>query len=264
MTVEWLAADWPAPANVAAGTTLRKGGVSRGACASLNLAAHVGDDPEAVRENRRRFVATCGLPSEPLWLEQVHGTRVATADDFASAPADALVTNRPGVVCAVLTADCLPVVLAAADGSEVGIAHAGWRGLAAGILEATVERFAAPAEGLLAWLGPAISQPAFEVGGEVRDAFLEDDPGAGSCFGRDARGRWQADLYALARRRLERLGIASVHGGGRCTFREPDAFFSYRRDGQCGRMATFVYRRSGVDRGRPGGPAGLKSPARDA
>ncbi len=242
MSVAWLAADWAAPANVRAGTTLRGGGVSTGACATLNLAAHVGDDPEAVQENRRRFAAACGLPSEPLWLEQVHGTRVATAEDFAGAPADALVTGRPGVVCVVLTADCLPVVLAADDGSEIGVAHAGWRGLAGGILEATVARFEVPPARLLAWLGPAISQPAFEVGGEVRDALMRGDPDAYRCFLPNARGRWQADLYGLARRRLARLGVASVAGGGRCTFGEPDAFFSYRRDGGCGRMATFVYR----------------------
>jgi YfiH family protein len=242
MTIDWLAADWPAPANVMAGTTLRRGGVSTGPCATLNLAAHVGDDPDAVRENRRRFVQACGLPAEPPWLEQVHGTRVATPGDVASAPADALVTDRPGVVCAVLTADCLPVAFAALDGSEVGVAHAGWRGLAAGVLEATVARFAAPPDRLLAWLGPAISQGAFEVGGEVRDALMKGDPGSYACFAPNVRGRWQADLYGLAGRRLKRLGLASVSGGGRCTHGEPDAFFSYRRDGACGRMATFVLR----------------------
>lgn len=244
MTVRWLAADWPAPGNVKAGTTLRDGGVSRGACAALNLAAHVGDHPEAVHENRRRFAEACRLPAEPAWLEQVHGTRVATPEDAAEAPADALVADRPGIVCAVLTADCLPVVFAATDGSEIGVAHAGWRGLSAGILEAAVARFAARPENLVAWLGPAISQAAFEVGGEVRHAFLQEDPGAAACFVPNARGRWQADLYALARRRLARLGVASVSGGGRCTFGEPDCFFSYRRDPACGRMATFIYRTS--------------------
>jgi YfiH family protein len=242
MSVAWLRAEWNAPKNVSAGTTYRRGGASRGAWESLNLASHVGDDPAAVAENRRRFARACDLPSEPLWLEQVHGTRVATPEDAESAPADALVTDRAGLVCAVLTADCLPVVLAAADGSEVGVAHAGWRGLAAGILEATVARFAAPPEALVACLGPAISQPAFEVGDEVRQAFVGPDPGADRCFAANARGRWQADLYGLARRRLTRLGVVEVRGGGRCTFAEPEVFYSYRRDGPCGRMATFVYR----------------------
>lgn len=242
MSVAWLRAEWNAPPTVVAGTTHRRGGASRGAWESLNLASHVGDDPAAVAQNRRRFARACGLPSEPPWLEQVHGTRVATPGDAASAPADALVTDRPGLVCAVLTADCLPVVLAAADGSEVGVAHAGWRGLAAGVLEATVARFAAPSGALVAWLGPAISQPAFEVGDEVRQAFLGPDPGADGCFAANARGRWQADLYGLARRRLARLGVADVSGGGRCTFGEPELYYSYRRDGPCGRMATFVYR----------------------
>lgn len=242
MTVAWLQPDWSTPANVVAGTTLRQGGISRGAWESLNLGGHVGDAPTAVRENRRRFAQACRLPSGPLWLEQVHGTRVATPENAASAPADALVTDCPGLVCVVLTADCLPVVFAAADGSEIGVAHAGWRGLAAGILEAAVARFAAPPERLLAWLGPAIAQPAFEVGDEVREAFAGTDPGAAACFAANARGRWQADLYGLARRRLERVGVGGVSGGGRCTFDEPAAFYSYRRDGPCGRMATFVYR----------------------
>jgi polyphenol oxidase len=238
----WLKADWPAPDGVVAGTTLRNGGVSRGAYQSLNLGAHVGDDPDAVRANRRRFAEACQLPAEPLWLRQVHGTRVATPGDHTPAePADAIVSDRSGVACAVLTADCLPVVFASAGGGEVGVAHAGWRGLHAGVLEATIAAFAAPARELLAWLGPAISQAAFEVGHEVREAFGQDDPGAAAHFRRNDRGRWQADLYGLARQRLARAGVTQVFGGGRCTFGEPEAFFSYRRDGECGRMATFVF-----------------------
>lgn len=242
MTMEWLAADWPAPPNVVAGTTLRGGGVSAGRWASLNLATHVGDDPQAVRENRRRFAEACALPSDPPWLEQVHGTRVATPGTASEGPADAMVADRAAAVCVVLTADCLPVALTTDDGGEIGIAHAGWRGLAAGVVEATVAAFAAPPSRMMAWLGPAISQAAFEVGDEVRAAFLRDDPGAALCFRANERGRWQADLHGLARRRLERAGIARIHGGSRCTYGEPDAFFSYRRDGECGRMATFIYR----------------------
>lgn len=241
--VPWLRADWPAPANVVAGTTLRAGGASQGRYATLNLGAHVGDDPEAVRTNRCRFVEACGLPGEPPWLRQVHGTRVMAAYSASpDQPADAIVADRPGAVCAVLTADCLPVVFASASGREIAVAHAGWRGLSAGVLEATVAALGAPAGEVLAWLGPAISQPAFEVGQEVREVFVQGDPGAAGHFRRNDRGRWQADLYGLARLRLGRCGVTRVFGGGRCTYGEPEAFFSYRRDGQCGRMATFVFR----------------------
>lgn len=241
---DWLRADWPSPPGVIAGTTLRDGGVSAGAYASLNLGAHVGDSPEAVRANRQRFAEACGLPAEPLWLHQVHGRRVLTdASPAGNEPADAIVTGRPGVVVAVLTADCLPVVIAAAAGDEIGVAHAGWRGLSAGILEATVDAFSTPAPRLLAWLGPALSQAAFEVGDEVRQQFVGTDADAARHFRENARGRWQADLYGLARLRLRQAGITEIHGGGRCTWSEPGAFFSYRRDGPCGRMATFVFRR---------------------
>lgn len=243
MSVSWLPADWPAPAGVVAGTTLRHGGCSSGRFDSLNLAAHVGDDPQAVARNRQLFREGCELPAEPAWLQQVHGSQVVEAGATVAPPvADALKTSRPGVVCAVLTADCLPVVLASRHGTAIAVAHAGWRGLHAGILEATVEAMAAPAGELLAWLGPAISQAAFEVGHEVRDQFVAADAEAGPLFAQNARGRWQADLYGLARLRLQRAGVAGVYGGGRCTFAEPADFFSYRRDGRCGRMATFVYK----------------------
>jgi polyphenol oxidase len=242
--IGWLAADWPAPAGVVAGTTLRQGGVSIGVYGSLNLAAHVGDDPVRVDENRRRVREQLRLPGEPVWLDQVHGTSVVRADTIAGRPvADGLVTSRRNVVCAVLTADCLPVVLASAHGNEVAVAHAGWRGLSAGILESTIAAMAAAPADLMAWLGPAISGAAFEVGDEVRNAFLAADAAAAHCFHRNERGRWQADLDGLAVRRLERAGVNRIHGGGRCTFSEPEDFFSYRRDGQCGRQATFAYRR---------------------
>lgn len=242
---DWIRADWPAPQSVIAGTTLRGGGVSTGQYTALNLGAQVDDEPGAVEENRRRFRKLCQLPAEPVWLRQIHGTTVV-ADPPAATPAeaDAIVSRRAETVCAVLTADCLPVLLAAADGSEVAAAHAGWRGLCAGVLEETVARLSAKPQSLLAWLGPAISQAAFEVGPEVRAKFLARDQAAAGSFVSNERGRWQADLYELARLRLQQAGVTRVYGGDRCTFAEPACFFSYRRDGPCGRMATFIFRKS--------------------
>jgi hypothetical protein len=245
-SVTWIPADWPAPPGITGGTTCRGGGVSRNSCASLNLAAHVGDDERRVRVNRQRFVAACGLPNEPAWLTQVHGTTVVRAEDRGDLyGADAIVTESANRVCVILTADCLPVLFASADGREIGAAHAGWRGLCGGVLEATVAAFESRPSGLMAWFGPAISQRAFEVGDEVRDRFVSQDSAAAGCFDENPDGRWQADLYGLAGLRLRNVGVTKVYGGGRCTFGEPDAFFSYRRDGQCGRMATFVFRLEG-------------------
>lgn len=243
MTIEIIAADWPARA--LAGTTTRTGGVSAGPYRSLNLAAHVGDDPGNVTENRRRFVAACGLPAAPFWIDQVHGCDVAIADEHdpnASPPtADASVSHSGSHVLAVLTADCLPVVLNSVSSGEVAIAHCGWRSLSGGIIGATVDAMASTADDLVAWLGPAISQPAFEVGDDVRDLFLAGVEGAAGCFEPNENGRWQADLYALARLHLSAAGVPRVTGGGLCTFADRGRFFSYRRDGQCGRMATFVF-----------------------
>lgn len=240
----WLPADWSAPESVVAGTTLRYGGVSRGSFDSLNLGAYE-DDADAVRENRSRFRSLCDLPAEPCWLRQVHGNHVV----IDPAPgrlleADAAITRNSAVVCVVQTADCLPVIFASADGAELAVAHAGWRGLARGVLEATVRAMSIDPADLLAWLGPAISQSAFEVGGEVREEFLAHDAAAADCFAENERGRWQADLYGLARMRLSRVGVEQVSGGEYCTFNEPERFFSYRRDGACGRMASFVFRRT--------------------
>lgn len=244
MTVSWIAADWPAPDSVVAGTTLRSGGVGQGKYGSLNLAAHVGDDPIAVAANRQRFRRDCSLPAEPLWLHQVHGTEVVQAPCARTpAAADAIITRAAGMVCAILTADCLPVVLSAEDGSEVAACHAGWRGLSDGILEKTVAAMDTGAKRILAWFGPAISQPAFEVGPEVRARFLAWNAAAADCFTSNEQGRWQADLYGLARRRLAACGVSRVFGGGLCTHAEPERFFSHRRDGRCGRMATFIFRR---------------------
>ena len=235
----WLPAEWPAAPRVHAATSLRVGGVSPSPWASLNLAVHVGDEPARVYENRRRL----GLPAEPLWLEQVHGTTVVAAHAVVPGKtprADAAWTDRPGVICAVLTADCLPVLFCDRAGRRVAAAHAGWRGLAAGVLEATVAALAVPGTELLAWLGPAIGPVAYEVDAAVRDAFLASDPETTAAFTTTRPGHWQCDLYHLARRRLASLGV-QVTGGEHCTFREADRFFSYRRDGRTGRMASVIW-----------------------
>jgi YfiH family protein len=241
---EVLMPEWRAARAVRAAFTLRTGGVSAAPFDSLNLGAHVGDTPAAVAENRRRVRACLDLPAEPAWLEQVHGTGVADLDAQGAgghAPADAVITRRAGRVCAVQVADCMPVLLAARDASAVAVAHAGWRGLAAGVLETTVAQLGVTAGGLLAWLGPAISARHFEVGGEVRTAFVAGDPGASAAFAPNAHGRWQCDLVALARRRLAALGVAEVSGGTWCTYADPARFFSFRRDGRCGRMAALIW-----------------------
>lgn len=211
--------------------------------ASLNLAHHVGDDPDAVAENRARLMTQCRLPGPPRWLTQVHGARaVEAAEVDADCTADASVTAIPGVICAVLTADCLPVMLCDRSGNRVGIAHAGWRGLAAGVLESAVSALDGPAQDIMAWLGPAIGPDAFEVGEEVRSAFLDFDPAADSAFRRSPQGQWLADIYALARQRLYRCGVREVYGGGWCTYSAAERFYSYRRDGVTGRMAALIWR----------------------
>jgi hypothetical protein len=238
---EALRADWPVPARVHALVTTRRGGVSVGAYAGLNLGAHVGDDPAAVAANRHRLRHAFGLPAEPAWLDQVHGNGVVLLPRDGTGPADAAVTFTAGQVCAVLVADCLPVVLASRAGDRVGIAHAGWRGLAGGIVEATVAALGcAPAE-LVAWLGPAIGPQAFEVGADVREAFVSGDPGAAAAFRTGRTGRWFADLPALARRRLAALGVGDVRGDSPCTHSDPERFYSYRRDGATGRMAALAW-----------------------
>ena len=244
MSIGWLDVDWPTPPGVRALSTFRGGGVSVGRYASLNLGSHVGDDPAAVAQNRRRLRQEAGLPSEPQWLTQVHGVQVADLDaDVPRTAADAAVARRPGLVCAILTADCLPVLLAADSGDVVAAAHAGWRGLAAGVIEATFQAMGADPDRTLAWLGPAIGPGSFEVGGEVREAFLSQDPGARPAFEANARGRFMADLGALARRRLASLGITRIYGGtGECTHSASDRYFSHRRDGPCGRQATLIWR----------------------
>lgn len=210
--------------------------------ASLNLGGHVGDLPEAVAENRRRLREAAGVPAEPVWLSQVHGTAVADLDaSRPSGPADAAFARQRGRVCAILTADCLPILLAAESGDLVAAAHAGWRGLAGGVIEAAVRALKVAPETLMAWLGPAIGPRHFEVGAEVREALLAGDSGADAAFAANARGRYMADLDALARRRLAALGVSRVYGGGQCTYADRDRYFSHRRDGVTGRQATLIW-----------------------
>lgn len=237
-------ADWPAPQGVRSLLTTRVGGFSRGPWAGFNLASHVGDDPAAVAANRQCLGAV--LPSEPCWLEQVHGVEVlelsaAPAPGAVPPRADAAFTRVPGVVCAVLTADCLPLLLADDAGSVVAAAHAGWRGLCNGVIERTVAAMGCSPARLHAYLGPAIGATAFEVGDEVRAAFLAADPCAGEAFAPLVSGKWLADLAMLARQRLAALGVRSVSGGDLCTLSDAQRFYSYRRDGVCGRMASLVW-----------------------
>lgn len=240
---EFIFPDWPAPAGVRAAVTTRTGGHSGGPFASMNLAGHVGDDAGAVAANRARLSAALSLPAEPLWLTQVHGTGVARFGAGGTAPtADAAVTAAPGQVCVVMVADCLPVIFATRDGAAVGAAHAGWRGLAAGVLERTLEALQRPAGDVLAWLGPCIGPQAFEVGEDVRQVFVDADPAVERRFVPNPRERWWADLAGLARDRLAAAGVTEIHGGGGCTYEDPSRFFSYRRDGVTGRFAALVWR----------------------
>lgn len=232
--------DWPAPPRVKALVTTRHGGVSRGPYASLNLGTRVGDDPHAVSENRARLSAL--LPSEPRWLQQVHGVDVVQADHApAESTGDAAFTRVAGIVCAVQIADCLPVLFCDRAGTRVASAHAGWRGLSAGVLEQTVSSLDVPPDELMAWLGPAIGPQRFEVGADVFDRFAADDPAASTAFEPLRDGKWLADLYALARRRLSHVGVTAIFGGGLCTFSDPVRFFSHRRDRVTGRHGAFIW-----------------------
>ena len=261
MATAWLDADWPAPAR--AFTTLRHGlGVSAAPFDHFNLGNRVaadGDDPSSVQRNRALLVEHARLSTAPHWLRQVHGVEVCRIDDLPPLPlaiegrgegtrinepeADAAVTSTPGSVLAILTADCLPVLFCADDGSEVAAAHAGWRGLAAGVLEATVAAMRTPAERVLAWLGPAAGPRHYEIGIEVFDAFVSQDWAAGRAFTSTRPHHWRVDLYALARQRLGMAGLAPerIHGGGLCTIAEPQRFYSHRRDRRSGRMASLIW-----------------------
>ncbi len=238
--IETLSADWPAPARVRTLQTTRLGGASVSPWHGFNLGTHVGDDPAAVAANRAALQEQ--LPGAPTWLNQVHGITVIDAATAQGTPdADAAVSRTPGAVCVVMTADCLPVLLTDRDGSVVGAAHAGWRGLCGGVIEATVEAMAAPAASLMAWLGPAIGPDAFEVGGDVRQAFMAVDPDSAAAFTAIDDDKYLADIYLLARQRLARLGITEVYGGNFCTVIDRSRFFSYRRDGVTGRMASLIW-----------------------
>lgn len=243
MKLEPIVPDWQVSANVRALVTTRAGGVSRGAFASFNLGFRAGDEPGAVEENRRRLAAL--LPGAPRWLRQVHGTSVVDADALAPPAeppeADAAVARKPGTVCAVFVADCMPVLLADDEGSVVGAAHAGWRGLNAGVIEATVAAMRVPTGRLRAWLGPAIGPRAYEVGDEVREEFVARDEQAAVAFSPTRPGHWLFDLYAVARQRLAVCGVRRVWGGDLCTHSEPQRFFSYRRDRVTGRMAALIW-----------------------
>lgn len=250
----WLAADWPAPPGVRAFTTLRHGaGGSQPPFDSFNMGNRTspeGDDPEQVRRNRDELQRLAGLPAAPHWLRQVHGTGVLrfdappTAQGIEAEPeADAAVTSTPGVVLAILTADCLPVAFVARDGGEVAAAHAGWRGLADGMLEATLAAMRTPPGDVIAWLGPAAGPAHYEIGADVREAFLAHSAQAEAAFVATRPGHWRVDLYALARQRLQAAGMnpAYIHGGNHCTIAEPSRWYSHRRDRRSGRMATLVW-----------------------
>jgi len=237
----WLAPDWPAPANIHAATTLRTGGVSQGRYASLNPATHVGDDSDLVQQNRRIIREMLDLPAEPIWLDQIHSNRAVKAVKTVSIQqADASYTDEAGVVCAVMTADCLPLLACSTDGTQVAAIHAGWRGLLAGVIGNTVA--AMQQWNLLVWLGPAIGPDCFEVGAEVRDAFLDKSSAFNSAFKKQNNDKWLADIYQMARIELSGLGIDKVYGGTYCTVTEHERFYSYRRDTQTGRMATLIWR----------------------
>ena len=239
---DWIVPDWPAPAGVKAVVTTRSGGFSSAPFDTFNLGDHVGDDPENVSRNRALLRDRLNLDLEPFWLRQVHGCGVAGCRPGGGAvDADASVSTVPGLACAVLTADCLPILLCNRSASRVAAVHAGWRGLASGVIEAALDRFGEPGEEVLAWLGPAIGPQAFEVGGEVRERFIALDPAHRDAFAPGRPGHWMADIYALARRILAARRLGFVGGGDYCTVSDADRFFSYRRDGLTGRMASLVW-----------------------
>jgi YfiH family protein len=237
-----IAVDWPAPSNVKAYSTTRQGGHSAPPYDGFNLALHVGDDPQTVAQNRRLLQEDLCLPQAPVWLEQVHSNQVIELNQVNQTPtADASFTTRAGVVCAVLTADCLPVLFCDVEGGCVAAAHAGWRGLANGILENTVACLPVENSQILVWLGAAISRSAFEVGDEVYQRFIADNPATACAFMPHGQGHWLADLYQLARIRLQAIGVGKVVGGAYCTYSQTDLFYSYRRTPRTGRIASLIY-----------------------
>lgn len=240
----WIKADWPAPTNVCAGVTTRMGGYSLPPYDSFNLANGVGDQPNKVRVNRALLKKNLNLPAEPVWLKQVHDTTVIAADKLSTQTqpeADASFSQSANIVCAVLVADCLPLLVCNKNGTEVAAIHAGWRGLAAGVIENTIASLHSPANQLLAWLGPAIGPEVFEVGEEVYTQFTQALTESHSAFRPSPNGRWVANIYILAQQRLSHCGITAIFGGNFCTYTQPQQFFSYRRDKQTGRMASLIW-----------------------
>ena len=235
------AAQWSAPAHVKALTTLRTGGVSTGAFNSLNLAAHVGDDRASVKENRARLADQLGLPSEPIWLRQVHGRRVVQAEPHQrDCIADGSFSRQVGIVCAVLTADCIPLFLTDKFGSFVGLLHVGWRGLAAGVIESGLTEVAANPQDLLAWIGPGIGRDVFVVGGDVHQQLTRQLPAHVQAFASHG-DKWRADLGRMIEQRLQWAGVTEIWRSETCTAKNPAAWFSHRRDGRCGRMASLIW-----------------------
>jgi len=255
VSIEMIQPDWQVPPHVRALTSTRAGGTSTGEFSSLNLGDHVGDEPACVAANRARLREQFQLPAEPSWLAQVHGSDVVVASGVGGGGpcmADASVAALPGQVCAVMTADCLPVLCCDDEGQVVAAAHAGWRGLLKGVLEATVQQMRCPCERINAWLGPAIGPTAFEVGDEVREAFCARSAQAEEAFVAGDDGRWLGDLYALARQRLAMAGVLRISGGDHCTFSDRERFFSYRRDGRTGRMVSLIWLQASGSRPRRG------------
>lgn len=243
--MELLQPNWPAPAKVRSAQSTRIGGISVEPFNGLNLGTHVGDHPADVAANRALLAGSLNLPTTPLWLEQVHGTGVITLPNITDGiTADAVLSRTVGQVCAIMTADCLPVLFCDTSGTVVAAAHAGWRGLAEGVLESTLQKMDVPPSTIMAWLGPAIGPIAFEVGGEVRAAFMAKSPQAADAFvsrGDHGAGKWLADIYQLARLRLKAAGVTQCYGGDFCTYTDSKRFFSYRRDQQTGRQASLIW-----------------------
>lgn len=248
-TLFYLPVDWPGgeaarPKNVQACTTLRVGGVSTGVYSGYNLADHVGDDPQVVLSNRAKLLEDLHLPSEPVWLEQVHSNKVVYADELVAGQtiqADASTTANKGIVCVVMTADCLPVFICNQTGTEVAVAHAGWRGLHAGIISNTIKAMNSSADELLVYLGPAIGAEVFEVGEDVLDAFVEKNSANKSAFVATKKGHYLCDIYQLARIELQSIGVEKIAGGDYCTYRDEQRFYSYRRQANTGRMASLIW-----------------------
>ncbi len=239
--IDFVAPRWPAPARIRAVCSTRVGGCSRTPFDSLNLALHVGDDPVSVWHNRERLRDLFDLPAEPEWLRQIHSSRVVRLESDSNREADAAITREPGRVAVVMTADCLPILICSQAGDEVAAVHAGWRGLQAGVIQAALASMQTPAQQLMAWIGPAISQAHFEVGDEVREAYTAVMPGSADFFEAHGAGHWLCDLPGLAQRVLERANVAAVYRDPHCSFRDQKLFYSYRREADTGRMAALIW-----------------------